>query len=1364
VTLAVLAGPVPALAPAAGAEGFRAGAARADITPKAALRLGGHPERRTPSEGVEEPLFARVLALEDAAGVITVLVAADAVAVPAAVRERVAGAIRSRLGIYRVRIALAATGSRSAPALEGALEGVTAPSAEEIALTGEYTSFVAERIALAVAEAKEKLGPARLLRGEGRVGFARRAGGAAGDSTLEVLAAVREGGELVAAAFLAPCEADTLPATFNRVAGDWPGRAAALLEKRHPGAVALPLIGAAAGTRPEPRGRLADAEAHGALAALVVEGLLEGGGRALAPLSGGIDAQIEYLPGSSPLQLFTFGEGASSFAIAFLPGPLEPEAAAALRAAAGGRKASAHEAGARSLWFVSRANAAAAAPSSPEGFLAERLRALLETGGGGAAAARLKPPPARSPREALESFRVEPGLRVELAASEPQVTDPVAIAFDEAGRLYAAEMRDYPLGPGPGRPFDGRVRVLEDRDRDGYFEHSSVLAAEVPYANGVACWRGGVFVTAAPDVIYVKDEDGDGRADVRQVVYTGFNLGNSQHLLNSMAFGPGGWIWVNGGDGAEIRSPRDPSLPELRLSHQSFRFDPRTLRIEATTGYRGGFGISFDEGGERFVCDNTNHVQHVVFQARDLERDPEAPVGDTIHLLSDHGGGVFPASKPLERFNDPWHAGHFSSACGVHIYLGARLPEEFRGNHFVCEPVANLVHRDVLVPAGASFTARRAREGAEFLASTDHWFRPVSCESGPDGALYIADMCREVIEHPEWIPEHVEKLFDLRSGMDRGRIWRVVPEDDRRAAPGAAAGAAPEKPSLAALDGAALAALLGDPDAWRRRTAERLLLERGARLGADTVAGLRSLLGESPEPRARLHALWTLEGLGALRPEDAARALRDASPPVRAEGARLAAALLDRPAREEAAGEETASGRRAVAAALGALAEDSEARVRFQAALALGSLAPEERAAPLARIAALDAADPWTRTAVLLAAGASVETVLARLVDAGPGPGRSALLAALAGRIGSRGELESVARALEALARAERWGEPTTLLEALRQLLGSLAPATVSALSGSARARLDGFLAFAAARAREEGAEIAERAAALEVLGHARTEEALGLLDELLAPHAPPELQLAAVRALGEVAARGDVATLDGDPLAGAARAILLGAFPRETPRLRAEILDALARGPGGAEAILRALEEGRIEARFVDPSRRQLLLETGDEPFRRRAALAFGDLAPDPDRAALVERYRAALLLLPGRGDAGRGRELYRRLCAPCHPHGDEGHAVGPDLAAMRERPADSLLEDILDPGRAVDPKYAGYVLVTRSGEALSGVLAAENPTSVVIRRGEGKSDTILRRDILELRPTRESVMPAGLEGELTPAALRDLISFLRE
>jgi putative membrane-bound dehydrogenase-like protein len=384
--------------------------------------------------------------------------------------------------------------------------------------------------------------------------------------------------------------------------------------------------------------------------------------------------------------------------------------------------------------------------------------------------------------ESLKTFHLDAGLRMELVASEPQIESPVAMAFDEDGRLWVVEMRDYPNGPAKGQPPEGRIKILDDKDGDGRFETSRVFADQLLFANGVLPWKGGVFVTAAPHILYMKDTDGDGKADLREVLFEGFAEGNPQLRVSYPLLGIDGWVYCCNGlrGGSIVRSGKSQIKP-LNLSGKDFRFDPNNPdRFEAISGM-GQFGHTFDDWGNRFVCDNNHHLRHVVLEDRYLKRNPYLAVPSVLEDVSElepgplsSGGRIYPLTRNWTTSS--LHAGRFTAACGVHIYRGSLLGEPYRGAAFTCEPTGNLVHMEILRPHGATFRSRPHKQGAEFLASTDEWFRPVFLTSGSDGALYVVDMYRAVIEHPEFVPEELKKRPDLLLGKERGRIWRIVKE------------------------------------------------------------------------------------------------------------------------------------------------------------------------------------------------------------------------------------------------------------------------------------------------------------------------------------------------------------------------------------------------------------------------------------------------------------------------------------------------------------------------------------------------------------------------------------------------------------
>src|SRR4051812_11556274 len=385
-----------------------------------------------------------------------------------------------------------------------------------------------------------------------------------------------------------------------------------------------------------------------------------------------------------------------------------------------------------------------------------------------------------SPIDALAAFQHAPDVRVELVAAEPLVMSPCAMAFDEQGRLFVAENRGYPRTANPPQ---GNIVLLEDTDDDGRMDKRTVFADGLTFPNGVMPWRGGVIVTCAPDVLYLKDSNGDGKADERTVLLTGFaTTGSTQLRVNAPTLGPDGWIYLAAGlSGGEITCPSHPERAALKMT-ADVRFHPDTLEVENVDG-RSQYGMSFDDDGRRFICMNRIPVQHVVLPSKMLARNPHLAFSETVQDCSERtvktglrGGGdgvrLYPISHNITTADS--HAGSFSAACGIHIWRGGALPEQYRGCAFTCDPTGNLVHVDKLEPRGATFAAVPLLEGREFLASSDDWYRPVFLADGPDGALYICDMYRKTIEHPDYLPEEVRKRTDFESGKEMGRIWKVV--------------------------------------------------------------------------------------------------------------------------------------------------------------------------------------------------------------------------------------------------------------------------------------------------------------------------------------------------------------------------------------------------------------------------------------------------------------------------------------------------------------------------------------------------------------------------------------------------------------
>ncbi len=907
--------------------------------------------------------------------------------------------------------------------------------------------------------------------------------------------------------------------------------------------------------------------------------------------------------------------------------------------------------------------------------------------------------------EAHKSFRLLPGYRIELAAAEPDVVDPVDLAFDEGGRLFVAEMIDYPYGDAEGNPPQGRVRMLEDLDADGRYERSTVFAERLRWPTAVALWDGGVLVASVPDLLYFKDTDGDGRADRREVWLTGFGSSNVQGLVNNLKWGlDHAFTGATSSSPSQVRSPKHPASGVVDLRGRDFRLLP-TGQVEPLSG-GGLFGNAFDDFGRRFVCRNWYPAYHVVLDDRALRRNPHVPYPAAIHYLAPNPDPVFRASEPeafrtliTRKFLSGELPGalavptgrstaYFTSATGTLVFRGTALAPSDYGLLFTAEPATNLIHRKALVPDGVSFRADRVDKGRELLASTDNWFRPVNLAEGPDGALYVCDMYREFIEHPAAIPDIVKRRLDLSSGKDRGRIWRIV----REGAPTSA------RPDLGKASTAALASTLSRPGAWWRETAARLLFRRRDRSAAPV---LERLVRDSENPAVRTAALWALDGLGVLRPELVEHALRDPAAEVREQAVRLAKELPP----------------------LLPLVDDPAPRVRFLLATALGDFPDARATAALARLAARDAADPWARAALLSSAsGRAVEL----LRDAAGETAR-----ALASMIGARADDAELAAALE-IAKA-RPAALSGLAEGLRR-----AGKRLSELPGGSA-----LLAAAARIAGDEKAALPERIDAARLLSSASFAEAEAALVPLLAPGAPEPLRGAAVRVLAGFRDAG-------------AGARLLDAWRLVPADVRGEALSWF-RPADRQEALLDAVEQSRVSPGELALDLKRALLANPALAVRARRLVGDG---PSADRRKVIAAY---VEVLERRGDAARGREVFRKSCATCHRSEGEGREIGPDLASVKQRSPEELLVAILDPNREVNPQFLAVKIRTTGGDVIDGVIAAESAASLTLKRAEGDPVTLLRSTIEKLAPTSLSLMPEGLEKAVDVGQMADLVEYIR-
>ncbi len=946
-------------------------------------------------------------------------------------------------------------------------------------------------------------------------------------------------------------------------------------------------------------------------------------------------------------------------------------------------------------------------------------------------------PPALSPEAALATMRVHPGFTVELVTAEPLVKDPVCFDWGADGKLWVAEMGDYPNGvDGHGKPC-GVIRFLEDTDGDGRYDKSTVFLDGVNFPNGVMPWRKGVLVSAAPEFFYAEDSDGDGKADVRKTLFQGFVEGNQQHRVNGFEYGLDNWIYAaNGDSGGEILSVLTGK--KASISGRDLRFRPDDGAFEPTAGQT-QFGRRRDDWGNWFGNNNSFWLWHFFLPEHYLQRNPHLAIKTTRRNLANYPDStrVFPISRLMQRFNDIGMAGHVTSACGTGLNRDELFGPEFARAAFVSEPVHNLIHCELLEPDGVSFSSRRAsgEENQEFLASTDNWFRPVFAKTGPDGALYVADMYRLVIEHPEWIPPDTQKHFNLRAGEDKGRVYRVYPT-----------GATLRKvPRLDRLNTADLVAALDSPNGWQRDTVQRLLVERGDKRA---VKSLNRLIVKSESAKTRLQALCTLDGLDAVTPAVLKPALADAHPAVREQAVRLSEEVFRKTYRT------LPKGYKELADALLKLVDDPDVRVRFQLAFSLGEWKNPRAGRALIDLAVRQADDQIIQTAVMSSATPHVGEMLRALFETrGDQPPPARLLEQLLGLAAALKDNQALARGLGAALKLDEPRHTGLQFTALAGLLDTLDRQNLSLAQfltdGSEELKQtirqsDKVFALARQLAADPKTENAERLAAVRVLGRGvgAHDEDFDRLGSLLPPQQPVAIQQAALTGLK----RGRGARI---------AEILLNGWRSHSPSLREAILDVLFSRPEWMQKLLAAIEADQLSARDVGVTYRQRLLLHTDAAVRDRAKRLFA--AAQSDRQAVVVAYESVSRL---NGNAAHGAELFQQHCAVCHRVQAQGNAIGADLAALTDRSVAAMLVAILDPNRNVEDKFISYTAVTKSDREVSGIITSETAGSITLRTASGTEEVLLRADLTELTSSRLSLMPEGFESNIDAQAMADLIA----
>jgi putative membrane-bound dehydrogenase-like protein len=932
-------------------------------------------------------------------------------------------------------------------------------------------------------------------------------------------------------------------------------------------------------------------------------------------------------------------------------------------------------------------------------------------------------------------FQIEKGFRIELVASEQLAASPVAMAFDENGRLFVAEMRDYP-DQRARTPHLGRIRILEDTDGDGQFDSSTVYAEEIPWPSALACYDGGVFVAATPDILYFKDTKGNGVSDVRRAVFTGVGGGtvpaSADAVLNSFAWGSDNRIHCGtAGIGGVVQVLSASGGASLDLGDHDFSFDPRALTLFLDAGPAGS-GVTFNNQGRKLVSSLDQPLQAAMYDPRYTRRNPFFPPPPELSEVVPAGARIFrfalseqPASVGGEtrKTNTPARAvasasgdkstllsTPFIEARSCVVYRGSAFPTAYAGNVFIADSGAHVIHRAILRQTDLGLAAERApnEPRSEFLVSKDPLFKPFQIIAGPDGALYVAD---------------------LREGGDSGRIYRIVPENFKQ----------PKSPKLGKAKTRELVEMLAHPDGWHRDTAARLLYQ-----WRDAAAGplLASMLLNSASPVVRLNALNSLDGVGALNVTLLGKALQDSDAAVRARAVALSEKLTS--AGTPGSAGVLAGNRDELWGQLKSLATDPSIAVRYQLAFTIGEIRQPDRIEALAQILRRDIGNSWIEAAVMssVSEGAGeLFSSLARDSEFRRSAAGIGFLQQLGAMIGVQGRTEEVAQAVNSIS-----GDNLNQEEAfdLAYSLGKGLHWRRSSLkSADAQGKLQPIYNDALKLALNAQAPASLRIKAIRVMGGSPDafSDISDVLPVFLSPTDPEAVQSATIAMLGHWPDAWAVTNLTSN-------------LPGLTTAMRRQVASALLVRTDRLPAVLDALENGPLRPADFSSPQQDFLRTASRAGVRERALKLFGPARAE--RPAMIEQFQPGLRL---KGAAAHGQELFQARCAACHEPASGARALGPSLARAAKRGKENLLRAIIEPNAAITPGYQTTVIETGNGESFVGIAANQNDVTVTLRQSSGDEIVLPRTNIRSLEAQPWSLMPEGLEEGMTQQDMADLL-----
>ena len=1196
------------------------------------------------------------------------------------------------------------------------------------------------------------------------------------DRNVRILRVRDDAGKLVAVSYQYACHSTSISPDANKISGDWGGISAAILEEKNPGCVALPIIGCGADANPNPRGTIELSRKHGAEMAASVQEVLGKELKALpkpthaafvlvalasqrpnkATLEGmqkngsahernfanqwlELLSRKDRIPETypAPVHLWSFGK---ELAWVFMGGEvvvdyqirLEKELSQFANVWVAGyvddvfayvaservREEGGYEVDGSMLYYGQPGRW----ESGTEEKIVERVLQMTQQ-------QQLADQP-RSPEQSLASMEVPDGYTIELVASEPLVTDPVGIAWGKDGKVWVVQMGDYPLGG----PKTGCVKTLTDTDADGVMDQSTMFLDGLNYPAGIYAWRDGVVIACAPDIFFARDTDGDGKCDEKVVLVTGFPEGNPQHRVHGFTYGLDHRLYFGPGGGANSVTVTGNGLvsqrpaQQMTISGSDLSLDPDTGDLRLETGVT-QYIRTTDEVGNWFGNENSLPMFHYVYPQRWIERSGYKPKR-RYQLITNPPviPPVFPLSQQADRFNDLYAINRFTSACSTVINRGEGQGEAMRGFALVCEPVHNLVVRYELSASGATWSANRigTDSKSEFLRSSDPWFRPVRIENAPDGTMWVVDMYRYVIEHPEWIPEEWQRRINVRAGEDRGRIYRIRRTDY---APRTIEDFSNKKDSLLIQEIAGL-------NSARSDLAQQTLLSRWKdRQDIATVATpLQELLLQTDRPGTRIRVASVLMALGSFPIDQFDDLVRLSDPQTL----------------------------RFLAQNVNSLGLDPEVRKRFWGSIPQESIASWPSLAMVAAVESSQGNDPpiewianalsvhaqdaWVQESIHFLNPTSVDGVLRAVLNGKAQiPSMQKIAEKLVPRISATYRAELLASVANETGPRPTWHYLLAKQFAAADISG-LDEASIVCILDSARASL---------RLYNQDATKVDPSRVLAGVNLLSSRMGSTWTDD----HA---LMLGAL-------VRGENMPIDGElalgllNLGGQASAQLIDRWRDLSQTTRSGVLSKLSQSPAGSMEILDAVRKGKIRAGDIDAITIQQMRSDVSEQVSQLAIEVFGP-APGADRPALV---RQALLAWPKKADVSIGQVAYRKHCASCHEgrKAEDGtqESLAPNLRGLAHWTNEAWAIGILDPNRSIEEKYWVFQASTHDAQVLTGLKLREDESSIEWVDSNGRIDNLKKSDISEFRQSERSLMPEGFEQLLSPEEIAGIISYLR-